>query len=79
VGRGSCACECDYCSSVYSAEEEKDAIEHGREYHRNEKYTSREEAIDETVADAMSQRCRLEKSLLEALGEIPVGYFNDER
>jgi hypothetical protein len=57
VGRGSCACDCDYCCSVYSAEEERDAIEDG-------KYASREEAIDEAVADAMSERYRLRRACL---------------
>jgi hypothetical protein len=79
VGRGSCACDCDYCSSVYSAEEEQNAIEDGVEYNRGEKYTSREDAIADALSNGDCDLSDVRARMLEALDDIPIGYFYDEQ
>ena len=77
TGAGSCSCNCDYCNEVYSAKAEEYAIEQGRKYVRDEKYATHEDAINDAVAN--SDLSDIETMMLEALDEIPVGYFRDEQ
>jgi hypothetical protein len=76
VGTGSVACNCDYCNMVYSATNEAYALADGRPYAREDMYTTLDEAIADAVAN--SDLDDLERTMLDALDEIPVGYFDDE-
>lgn len=77
VGTGSYACNCDYCNMVYSATDEANALADGRKYYaREDMYSTTDEAIADAVAN--SDLDDLERTMLDALDEIPVGYFDDE-
>jgi hypothetical protein len=67
----------DYCDAVYSAKDEQYANDMGREYDRDAKY----ENVSDAIADAVgaSDLSDLERTMLDALNEIPVGYFDDEK
>ena len=77
VGTGSFRCNCDFCNAVYDATEETDALEMGREYKREEKFATREEAIDEAVSAGDGSEAL--ESMLREFEAIEDGYFNDEQ
>ena len=76
VGTGSCSCNCDYCSEVYSAVDEAYAIEKGQEYDKAAKYADSEEAIADAVAN--TDTFDLEADMLAQFDAIEIGYFDDE-
>lgn len=76
TGCGGFGCNCQWCNEVYNAREEAEALDTGREYNRANKYASQDDAIYEAVSD--SDLSGVEEMLLNALNEIPVGYFSDE-
>src|ERR1035437_5996148 len=51
VGTGSFRCNCDYCESVYSKEDEEHALECGKEYNKSEKYADYDGAISDCVSN----------------------------
>jgi len=76
VGTGSCACDCDYCNDMYDAEDERRAIEDGRNYAHANGYETTAHAIADAVAD--SDLSDITAIMLDNFDEIPAGYFDDE-
>lgn len=76
VGTNSFSCNCDYCNEVYDSTAEQLALEQGRLYDKSAKFVSFDEAIAESVNS--SDLSDLESSMLAAVDDIPVGYFEDE-
>ena len=76
VGTGSYVCNCDHCNQVFNADDQERAIEDGREYDKDAKYATREEAVVDAVVN--SDTAEVEEDMLRAFDAIPTGYFDDE-
>jgi hypothetical protein len=76
TGTGSVSCDCACCLNVYSAEAEEQAKDDDREYDRDHKYETRQDAIDDAVAN--SDLSVIETMMTEVLDGIEFGYFDDE-
>lgn len=75
-GTGGYACNCDYCDEVYSAVDEQNAIDDGREYDKSAKYATQTDAIADAVGN--SDLGDIEAEMLRQLDSIEAGYFDDE-
>jgi hypothetical protein len=75
-GTGSHNCNCEFCNSVYSEQDEQLAQENGQEYDKSAKYATVEDAIIDAISE--SDVDALREDMLNELDRIPVGYFTDE-